>query len=308
MKKIAVLRSLLLCLALLASCGVQQIMGDIAGKLADANEENETAQVQPQAQENASPAAAGEAQTAPGSAQEAPAETGGANASSPADSQPAGDEAWEVDNEGELVDESVLGPGPVQAADPEPQSDPFDFTAMSADECVTMSDGLPHITLDCEGARSINEEIESLFRSLVGTDSCSLSIEYYKNAGRILSLLVGQLHADGSAYFTPFNLDLATGQRLSGDGLLAILGADPTGLADAEIQLLGEEFEYEFGGMQEENPALYEEQYQRTISPDNVDTQRIWLGDGGRLNFVGKIFSMYDTEYIEFPMDSGLRY
>lgn len=320
MKKIFAVIALLLCLFLLAACEAQDLLGQFTDKVTEAAEN--AAEMVDEAKTELQQISTADTATA------VPAETPQTQATpaAPAVTIPAAEQvqtqvqAASPANvyEGEIIDETEILPEPGTTAAPTgstaapvgTETSASDMTSLSADQCVEDRDGLPHIVLDCDGARSINEDVEEMFRYLVGSDSCTIYYEYYKNAGRILSVMVAQTYTAGNdAYFTPFNLDLATGRRLSGSELLSLLGAGATALADAELQLMGQEFEYEYGMYKEgETAGLYDEQYQRTISTDNADTERIWLGSDGRLNFVAKIFALEGTEYHEYPMDSGLRY
>jgi hypothetical protein len=107
-------------------------------------------------------------------------------------------------------------------------------------------------------------------------------------------------------YYTPFNLDLQTGQWLSGQALLELLGLDAQTLGEAELAAMGQEFEYEYGAYQQGSFAdFYQEQYERTVSQSNVETNRLWFGANGQLTFAAKIYSMAGAEYYEYPMATG---
>ncbi len=309
MKKFIALIAILLCLFLLAACDAQDVLDQISNKITEAT--GNAAELADEAKDDIQKAAvldgapADETTPAP-SAPTAPA--------APAVTLPPAEKVQTASStnvfEGEIIDETEILPEPDEAsASDAGKPEKTDFTSLSADECVVDQDGLPHITLDCAGARSINEDVEGSFRYLVGNESCTLYYEYYKNAGRVLSVMVTEILEGNNAYFTPFNLDLATGERLNGGALLELLGVKADNLTNIELQLMGEEFEYEYGGYREGSSAgLYDEQYQRTISRENADTERIWLGSDGRLNFVAKIFALEGVEYNEYPMDTRLRF
>ena len=236
------------------------------------------------------------------------------------DSSPAEDESA-AEAEPAVEDEPTLDSyaEPASASDitggdePEPQeaheAQDTDFTALSLEECVTDADGaagqLPRIVLACPGADSINEDIEGTFRYLVDADYCTLYYTASKN-GRVLSVMIAQLFDGDSSYYTPYLLDLSTGERMSGRDLLDRMGLSAEDVSAAELAIMGQEFEYQYGAESlGENADFYEEQYERTVSEDNAELSRLWLGDGGELNFVARIFSMAGAEFYEYPMGTG---
>ena len=277
MKKILTVIALLLCLGLLAGCGAEAVLHDIAEHLV-----NDRADEAP-ADGAGTPATDGAGATA------SDAEEG---SEAPASGSDAGDQ----------VPQSQL---------PE-EGSPVDFTSLSVAECVTDADGaegqLPRIVLDCPGADYINDDIEGTFRYLVGADYCTLYYTASKN-GPILSLMIAQLYDGEASYYNPYMLDLSTGERLTGSELLDRMGLDAGDVADAELRIMGEEFEYQYGAeSQGENADFYQEQYAFTTSPDNAELNRVWLDDEGELNFVAKIYSLAGAEFCEYPMGTGYYY
>ena len=122
----------------------------------------------------------------------------------------------------------------------------------------------------------------------------------------------GLLDADANCYIAAVSglglalLDLSTGEAISGAELLAFLGLSSGDLADTELRIMGEEFEYQYGAeSMGENAAFYDEQYSLTVSPDNTELGRLWLDSEGELNFVAKIYSLAGAEFYEYPMGTG---
>lgn len=187
-----------------------------------------------------------------------------------------------------------------------------DLTALTVEQCVADAEDaagqLPRIVLDCAGAAAINGDIESMFRHLVDTDYCTLWYDAWKN-DRVLSVLIAQKFDNDCVYYTPYNLDLSTGQRLSGQELMDLLGIERTAVGDTEIAVMAEEFEHMYGGLDEGDSApFYQEQYERTVSPDNMELERLWLGFGGELYFVAKLYSMAGAEFYEYVMPTGFTF
>lgn len=221
---------------------------------------------------------------------------------------------------GETADQAPV-PEPVSAADllppkepeeaeteppiPETETDTPDFTGLEAYECIEDVGAEPghlaRITLDCDGASDINAEILRDLRPLAEDEVCDVRYECHKS-GRVLSLLYIRQFEGDCTYYTPFNLDLVTGERLTGADLLALIGVSADDLAAEELSLMGSEFENLFGNLKEQAGAFYDEQYERTVSPDNADTERLWIDDFGRLYFAARIYSMAGADYYEYPM------
>ncbi len=185
-----------------------------------------------------------------------------------------------------------------------------DFTALTADQCVAddLADPgvLPRITLDCPGADEINQIIQDEFRPVSEDPMCQLYYEYAKGAGRVLSVVMVK-KIDDWLEFTPFDLDLATGERLSGAALLELLDVDATELAQLEQSVMAEEFVHQFGTAQgQTDEEFYNGQYQRTTSPDNVELNKLWFAADGQLLFAGRIYGLAGAEYYEYPLSTGL--
>ena len=77
-------------------------------------------------------------------------------------------------------------------------------------------------------------------------------------------------------------------------------------VGDTEIAIMAEEYEHMYGGFDEGDTApFYQEQYDRTVSPDNAELERLWLSYGGELSFVGKLYSMAGAEFYEYILPTG---
>ena len=272
MKKFIVIVVFCLCLCLLVGCGIQEVLQDIAGQLA-------------------------------------------ASTASPADVQADGnDTVSEPELDAEPVSASDVGGQEEPAAAPQlpEEEQDVDFTALSVSECVADADGapgqLPVIILECPGAASINEDIEGTFRYLVGDDYCTLYYTASKN-GPILSVMIAQLYDGDASYYTPYLLDLSTGERIGGRGLLGVMDLSEDDVSAAELRIMGEEFEYQYGPESlGENADFYQEQLERTTAGDNAELNRLWLDDEGELNFVARIYSLAGAEFYEYPMGTGYFY
>ncbi len=187
-----------------------------------------------------------------------------------------------------------------------------DWTALTAEQCVEDAwpepGVVPRITLDCPGADEINAQLEDFER--VADDPMCEQLYYTcaKGAqGRVLSIMMEEHGPNDTVIYTPFSLDVVTGQALSGAELLSLLGVDQTELANLEQAVMGKEFVHQFGtAEQQEDPAFYERQYALTTAPENADTDRVWLAGDGQLDFIGRIYPLAGAEYYEYVLGSTL--
>lgn len=207
----------------------------------------------------------------------------------------------------EIVSGSATDAAPQPTALPENSG--TDFSALPAEQCVQDDwpdpGVLPRITLDCPGAGEINQSIQDAFASVADDPLWELHYLCAKGAGRVLSIVMVQ-RANDWAMYTPYNLDLTTGQALSGAELLALLGQDENELAQLEQAVLGEEFTHQFGDMKDQtDPEFYDGQYARTTSPDNVELERLWFSGDGQLCFAGRIYGLAGAEYYEYQLSTG---
>lgn len=281
MKKLISALTLALCLLTLSACRMTDTLGDIASQLHDANNT---------AQDDASPALDGDTASDPDAAGSI------GETEQDADTEPAAP-ASATDSGEEVPAELPVEPD-------------ADLSVLSLEELVTDAEGtdgrLPRITADCAGAAYINDDIEGAFRYLLDEEYCSVYYDAAKN-GRILSIVIAENYDGDSSYYTPYNLDLATGRYLTGAELLSLLNADAAVVGDTEIAVMAEEFEHMFGTEPGEgDDGFYQEQYGRTVSPDNAELDRIWLGYGGELYFTARIYSLAGAEFYEYPMSTGL--
>ena len=259
MRRVLIL-ALAACLALLAGCGVEDVIGDMLGPRG------------PQA-------------TAVPSPTEVPIWTAPAATDVPAAEAPASD-------------------APAQAGGI------ADYGSLTVADCVedgwTYPNVIPHIKLDCPGAESINAAIQGTFVELAEDPMFEVHYECAIGVGRYLSVLMVEKIND-SLFHTAYNLDLSTGEQITGTELLALLGQDEGALKSKELELMGEEFTRQYGsliGQMDQN--FYDAQYARTTAIGNADTENLWFGTDGQLYFAGKLYSMAGAEYYEYPIPTGL--
>jgi outer membrane murein-binding lipoprotein Lpp len=279
-RKLQSLAALLLSLVLLAGCSVTDVLEDVAQRLSEANQQD-SQQIEEETEELALPGEETMAQ---------PDDTDQAEQAVTDSDALTDQEAAEALPEETVTEETVIS---------------VDFIGLSPEECITEVDGLPQLVVDCQGARAINQDIQDTFTSVVQDEYVSYYYECHKGADRFLSLLLATHYDDDVTYYTPYNLDLATGQWVTGQELLELLGLEEETLIQTELTLLGEEFTYEYGGLAESEESFYQQQYDRTVARENAETDRLWFGADGRLNFVGRIYAMAGAESYEYPMNSG---
>lgn len=292
MKRFIALTLILLVLLGTAACSVDGISEDL-GELAESLGATE-APVDTEGEDNAAaPDTAAETDT------DTDTEQTEASASDAEDVSPA--TATDAETDG----------GDVQAEEPPAESGgiTFDYTTLSADDCVEDAwpeEGvLPHITLDCEGAEAINDAIDEAFTAYADDPMCVVYYQYFKNE-QVLSILMVLDYQTDYQLYTPYNLDLSTGQEMTSEDLMELFEITPEEMAALELELLGQEFEYEYGGMKSSDEDFYQQQYDRTVADDNADTDRLWIGGDGQLYFVGRVYALIGAESYEYIMGSGL--
>lgn len=297
MKKTVSVLALLMCLMLLAGCGAQAFLHDVAGQLHDANAAQD-------AENDALHEDASDTDAEYDDADYEEAIEGDPLAGGHAEGREANGESYE---DASLTDAEPASPAEA-AAEEVPEAG---YAALALEECVTDAEGsggkLPRITVDCTGAAYINDDIQGSFGYLVDADYCTLAYTASKD-GDILSILIVQQYDDEAAYFTPYLLDLASGEHIGGGELLSRMGVSAAEIAAAELRLMGQEFEHLYGTVGGDDTDEYkQEQYERTVSEENADTDRLWLEDG-ELYFVAKIYSLAGAEFMEYPMSAGYFY
>ena len=268
MRRFAWILALALCLALLAGCGVEDVLGNMMG-----------------------PRIPEPTQT-PGPTEvpiwTPPAEASATAVPSPVPTAPAGGGA------------------------PAPAGGIADYASLTVADCVEDAGStpgvIPHIRLDCPGAQSINAAIDSAFAASADDPLWETHYECAIGGSRVLSVLMVQ-QANDSVFYTAYNLDMATGQALTGAELLALLGQDPAALKAKELAVMAQEFTHLYGGLiGQMDQSFYDQQYARTTSIDNAQTDNLWFGADGQLYFTGRIYAMAGAEYYESALPTGVTF
>lgn len=185
-----------------------------------------------------------------------------------------------------------------------------DYSSLTVSDCVedgwTTPGVIPHISLDCPGAESLNKTISQQFMEDVENPLWTIHYECEIGAHRYLSVLMVKQSAE-TRYHTAYNLDLSTGEALTGKELLSLLGQDEAALKSIELEVLAEEFTQEYGQMQGQiDQQFYSQQYAKTTSIDNAELDNLWFGPDNELYFIGRIYPLAGAEYYEYPLCTGL--
>lgn len=222
---------------------------------------------------------------------------------SDAEEQPAPEEEQQAASPDETAEEpepeAVQG-GPEQSLGP-------DFPAELVYDREGTSGTLPEIDASLSAAAEVNDDIDGRFGYLVGDPSCSLRYEWHTGFDdRVLSVLIEVRYEWDQSLYTVYNFDLSDGSLLSGRQLLSLVGVGEEELRDIELSQMRSEFEAEFGSARGEiSEELYAERLELTVSPDNAELDRVWLGDLGQLMFVARIYSLAGADFYEYPMSTG---
>ena len=280
MKRLFFVLALALCFVVTASCGTEDVIDSAVGET------------------TAEPGAAEDAQE--------PADEASDEPGSETEESDDSDTDLALTPDGESEDSAT----DAEETDGWESDETYDFSSWTVEECV--EDGwdfegvLPHITVPCDGAKEINAAIESEFTELAEDPMVNVYYECGKGANRVLSVVMVRQINDSLGY-TVYNLDLVTGQSISGREMLALLGVDENELANLELAIMGEEFTHLFGTAQDQtDEEFYNEQYAATTSPDNAELDRVWVGAQGQLFFAGRIYSLAGAAYYEYALDTGM--
>ncbi len=184
------------------------------------------------------------------------------------------------------------------------------YASLTVADCIedgwTYPGVIAHIKLDCPGAAAINTAIDEAFVGLAEDPMFDVHYECAIAGNRILSILmVEQINDD--LFHTGYNLDMATGQAVTGPEILALLGQDEAAVKARELETLGEEFTHQFGFVKDQtDPDFYDQQYTRTTAIGNADTENLWFSTDGQLYFPGRLYGMAGAEYYEIALPTGV--
>lgn len=194
-------------------------------------------------------------------------------------------------------------------------TDVFTYTGTTKDgNNTSVSYKIPKININSDDVTKINSEIDKKITSKAkesikeienGTSIGLFKIYYnYYINDNILSVLIGlEYDADISTYYT-YNIDIKTGKRMSNEDILKIKNMTKKQFEEKLTNIYINEFLKSNGSIekwtstQSESKAMYEAQYNRTISKSNCnsDTQMIYLDANGKINAVAKIYSLAGAE------------
>ncbi len=184
------------------------------------------------------------------------------------------------------------------------------LSSLPVEECVKdawpEAGVLPHITIDCTGAEEINAAIDEMYMDYADDPMCVVSYQCFLN-DYVLSILMTLDYQTDYKEYTTYNLNLITGEAMTGADLLEIFSAEAQDMENRDRGLMGEEFTYAYSEHRELLGAeLYDEQYARTIAEDNTDLENLWIGGDGQLYFIGRIYSLAGADYYYYQLGTGL--
>lgn len=195
-------------------------------------------------------------------------------------------------------------------------TDAFTYTGTTKDgNNISVSYKIPKININSSYATKINNEINEKITSEAkkiiseinnGMSSWIYNIfyKYYIN-DNILSVIIESDYDanDIKAYFV-YNIDINTGKNISNEEIINKKGMTKKQFEDRLTNAVKDEFVNGYGAINDwlntqdaaenESKALYQEQYNRTISASNCnsDTQMMYLDKNGEINVVAKIYSL----------------
>ncbi len=160
---------------------------------------------------------------------------------------------------------------------------------------------IPQINLDSADAQAANEDIETRFVSQVeqarqaqaGRYSPSIMGIYYESWQRdgLLTVLIHGQSMTNNDWFGLYIFDVATGAHRNNDDMAALLGTDRASLDARIADTLGNCYRDLYGSMADEDP-LFEEQYDRTVSGENLAAAQVYVDQDGVPYVLGTVYSL----------------
>lgn len=188
---------------------------------------------------------------------------------------------------------------------------------------------IPEILVDSDYARECNAEIYAIAQKDLaeqdGTFSTVWGMEYdsYLN-GSILSVVMNHFTDSGNFYYSIYNVDVVTGEKVSLEQLLEAAGMTTddytTGLKDAHLEGVRvgwfipdgktiEEYIQETNEKTQQGDfeSFIRTQMDNTLSVDNMSKAKAYLGDNGKLWLANNIYSLGGADcyerLFEFPTE-----
>ncbi len=150
---------------------------------------------------------------------------------------------------------------------------------------------IPKINLPNDLAENVNRMmLAEGEKALANSDARERYDYFWQYANRVVSVLVRECYPNGCDYFEVYNVSIDTGKRLTNDDLRQMFGLTEQQLTDLLIQKAGQRFIESYSN--HPHTADYVDQYNKTITAENVAGSMLFINQSGDLCSVTCIYSM----------------
>ena len=186
-------------------------------------------------------------------------------------------------------------------------------TGQSRDMQVTAVYRIPQINLAGDTAQQINAEVYNTLYPDIQTSvseigeygypftSSGITYDWAVNEG-VLSLVIANdcnPEASGGTEYFVYNVSVSTGETLMNDQVYSMEGYTQKEYDERIGQVLGSAFFSDKDSYLTNNgyDDFFVEQFQRTISEDNIRAASLYINDAGELCIVARIYSLAAADY-----------
>ena len=186
-------------------------------------------------------------------------------------------------------------------------------TDQSEEKEITCIYRIPKVNLPGDDVEKINSEVYNFLYPIIQDSIVEINeygypftsdevIYYWSVNGDILSLVIRNSSApewSGGTEYMVYNLSVSTGNRISNDELISVVGVSQEDYHDMLWQALGSEY---FQGResyieQRGYDDFFRTQLEKTLSEDNIQGCVPYLNEDGQLCIIGAIYSLAAADF-----------
>ncbi|MBR6549190.1 MAG: hypothetical protein IKT68_06565 [Clostridia bacterium] len=149
---------------------------------------------------------------------------------------------------------------------------------------------IPKINLPNDLAENVNREMLAEGEKTLPDSGLERYDYFWQYANRVVSVLVRKCYPNDCDYYKVYNVSVDTGMRLTNDDLRQMYGLTEQQLTDLLIQKAGQRFIEYYSSFP--HTADYVDQYNKTITAENVAGSMLFINQSGDLCSVTCIYSM----------------
>ena len=158
---------------------------------------------------------------------------------------------------------------------------------------------IPAINIDSDDVKTINNEIDSYYKSRAEEGSSATKIKYesYTNENT-LSLLISIEYPNDCIYYKAYNVDIYTGKRITNEELIKAKNVSEKELTTKIKELAKAKYASKYSKLSDD--AMYDEQLNKTIADKNCTIDNyMFLNEDGKISVVVDIYSLAGADKYE---------